>query len=119
MLKEDQENAINGKQKDRVQEDTIVVSATMGKKRGKQTPTSAPSSELRVEKDGEQNREKTSLRGSESLWEVSSKDVPRPSTGILPHVRITGDNRDAISVINVLSCTSRLKVIPAQKKTEK
>ena len=31
MWKEDKENAINGKQKDSVQEDTIVASATMGK----------------------------------------------------------------------------------------
>ena len=32
MFHEDQENALNGKQQDRVQEETIPVSATMGMK---------------------------------------------------------------------------------------
>ena len=45
VLKEDKENAINGKQKDSAREETSVVSGTMKNKRAKPTPKTAPPSE--------------------------------------------------------------------------
>ena len=63
VLKEDPENAFNGKQKDSVQKETIVVSATMGinVENGHQSPPCLQSREQK--KDGEQSSRRKSLRG--------------------------------------------------------
>ena len=59
VLREDQENAINGKQKDSVREEIVAVSGTTKNKRAKSTPTPAPPSE----KDGRNTSRRESLRG--------------------------------------------------------
>ena len=72
VLREDQENAINGKQKDSVREEIVVVSGTMriSVQNRHQRPL------LPTEKDGRYTPIRKSLRGR-SPWEVSSAAVQR------------------------------------------
>ena len=97
MLKEGQENAINGTQKDSVQEETIAVSARKSS-RGWES-TLAGQSERRAE-----TVSRVSARSHCVIF------------GIHPDVRVTRNHRDADLVINVLSCTIRLKVKPAKSR---
>ena len=72
VLKKDQENAINGKQKDSVREEIIAVSDTM--KIGVPILRSAPPSEPPTEKDGGNTSRRKSLRSRSP----SGKSVRQP-----------------------------------------
>ena len=63
VLKEDTENAINGKQKDSGRVEIIVDSSTMGISARNRHQKSAPSSEPLAQKDGRSASRRKSLRG--------------------------------------------------------
>ena len=63
VLKEDTENAINGKQKDSGRVEIIVDSSTMGISAQNRHQKSAPSSEPLAQKDGRSASRRKSLRG--------------------------------------------------------
>ena len=76
MLREDWENAINGKQKDSVQKETFVVSATKGPnvENGHRKPLLLQIRELnKMVKNLREER----VSKPQSLWEDNSNDVPR------------------------------------------
>ena len=60
-LKEDQENAINGEQKDNVREEVVCSFWHDGIKRAKSTPKSPPTSEPPTQKDGRSISRRKSL----------------------------------------------------------
>ena len=74
VLKDDQKNAINGKQKDSVREEIVAVSGTMRISVQKSTPKSAPPSAPPTHKDGRNTQRRKSQR-LESIWEVRSTAV--------------------------------------------
>ena len=76
VLKEDKENAINGKQKDSVREETNVVSGTMNDQRAKPTPK--PLHFLNHHhREVEVRRGKRKPQRPESIWEVRSTAVQK------------------------------------------
>ena len=84
-LREDQENAINGKQKDSVRKETIVVSATMGinVESGCRNPLLLQS---RKQKKLVKHLREERVSEAAVHLEVNSNDV---SESILPKVKIT------------------------------
>ena len=77
MWNVDQENHGNGKQKNSVRKEILVVFRHDENKRAKQTPTSAPPSELLDRKGWQKYFEKKESQRPESIWEIISTDAQR------------------------------------------
>ena len=75
VLKEDKENAINGKQEDSVREETIVVSGTI--KIGVQNRHQKPLHPLNNQHKEVEVRRGNEPHRRESIWEVRSTAVQR------------------------------------------
>ena len=126
VLKEDQENAINGKQKDSVREETSVVSCTMrisvqSRHQKPVHPVNHQHKEVEVRRGKRTSEAGVHLgslldRRAEMTLKVSARDF-LVITGIFPNVYPTRKNRDAISGISSRLCTGSLNINPA--KTEK
>ena len=99
-LSGDKENAINGKQKDRVQREMLAVSATMKISVEKQHSRSSPAPLLQTQNDGKGSLKGYSLsevvvlleRDPEDRAEFTSLEIVRIChviSGILPNVNFT------------------------------
>ena len=127
VLKEDQENAVNGKQKDSVREETSVVSGTMriSVQNRHQKPIHPLNHRQKrmVEYIYIFSWRRKSLRGlspSPKLGQPCRDHIKGKCTrplviiGIFPNVHPTRKNRDAISGISSRLSTGRLNINPAK-----
>ena len=114
------ENAINGKTKGKCTKEDACSFRHDENKCGKSTSSSRPAPEPPTKSDGKNLRKKrlseVGVRLGRDLEDrakttlVGNVRTPRVTTGILPCVRSTKENRDADSVKCALSCSERLTI---------
>ena len=110
-LKGNQENAMSGKQKDGVQEETLAVFATAkvvdNRHKSSSSTEKSPGEKVRLEGKVRKRASKTSGRIAK---------LRRVIIGLLPCVKITSLNRDAHSATSVCSETLRSTGSPVQSR---